>query len=168
MGGGDLRPVFGIPLKFNDAGQLLFRGQFNDGSSGIFLAELDDPGPQASLVFREGADSSWFFGDTVPVGFDHVGLHYVGSVYDSHPGYSSQSGYFWDPIRSDLIQVTDLPAVQKEHSLGSFIHGSESLDTDVAKVLEVPIDPALAARMVAIIESHIGTHLLSRKAYNAR
>jgi hypothetical protein len=56
VGPGDLRTISllsfpggsgnqqdGLPLVLNDAGQILFRAAFSDGSSGIFLASVPEP-----------------------------------------------------------------------------------------------------------------------------
>jgi hypothetical protein len=45
----------GRPMVFNDAGQLAFYAFFDDGSSGIFLAQVPEPATSAALMAAFGA-----------------------------------------------------------------------------------------------------------------
>lgn len=106
----------------------------------------------ASLLFREGANSSFGFGGTIPLTWDHVALNIAGQVYESHPGYNA--GQYVDPNLPDPVVVDERNGVQNQHTRGSFMHNSKtSLTSGTKDKDEVFIPQHLGADMLQYIHT---------------
>jgi len=132
-------------------------GIFEDEPAGYAIDnfKINLIGP--SIVFREKKENDgfwWLLGDEIP-GFDHAGFHTNNLVYESHPGYSNATYVSNDG--SESVTTTAVFGVQAQHTLKTFKHYSSDTDnTKVTDVEEIPIDEDLAASMKTLIEGKLG------------
>ena len=82
--------------------------------SGIVEVEAGAIPNSSGLVFLKSADAE----------ISHVGLLFEGTVYEASGGYAS--GNYWDEVTKDYRTITAESGVQKQHSIGSFIHQSQT------------------------------------------
>lgn len=114
---------------------------------------------EASVLFREKLDGekdgTWGLGDDEIPGWDHVGLHILNAVYESHPGYPS--GLYVSEDGKESVNIMATNGVQQVHTKGTFKHDVRlpEITSPVLEFEEIPINKALAEKMKTAIETKI-------------
>jgi hypothetical protein len=134
-----------LPLEVKKGSLIEFAVTSSNGNinSNIdFTATIDFP---SSLVFLHPNEKPTF---------NHVGLLQDGLIYESSPAY--QGGNYWDLINGDNRAIAPDSGVQKEHTLGSFLHLSPSSESSPIKQYEIiEIETSLADKMEAFIATEL-------------
>ncbi len=114
----------------------------------------------AAVLFRESTDDknkeTWGAVEDDTPGFDHVGFHVEGLVYESHPGYDP--GVFVSEDGAVTVTVQAVDGVQAQHTFDTFKHDAQTQGAENSPVIRfeaLPLTGTLAQSMVQKIETQI-------------